>query len=66
MSIGLHNTDKDRSLSSRSQDQTAGMPKEQEQKKEPALRGTFASVMLLGAFIVVTWAAVFVLFLVRQ
>ncbi|MFH5181659.1 cytochrome c oxidase subunit 2A [Paenibacillus sp. TAB 01] len=42
------------------------MPKKQEQKKEPALRGTFASVMLLGAFIVVTWAAVFVLFLVRQ
>ncbi|TVY09521.1 cytochrome c oxidase subunit 2A [Paenibacillus cremeus] len=35
-------------------------------EQEPALKGTFASVLLLGAFVVVTWVAVFVLFLARQ
>ncbi|WP_060647471.1 cytochrome c oxidase subunit 2A [Paenibacillus sp. Soil724D2] len=35
-------------------------------EQEPALKGTFASVMLLGAFLVITWVAVFLLFLYRQ
>lgn len=34
--------------------------------QEPALRGTFASVMLLGAFIAVTWIGVFALFVHRN
>ncbi|MEW9702193.1 cytochrome c oxidase subunit 2A [Paenibacillus sp. SI8] len=38
----------------------------QKDDKEPALKGTFAAVMLLGAFLVISWVAVFVLFLVRQ
>jgi hypothetical protein len=35
-------------------------------KEEPALKGTFASVLLLGAFIAVTWAGVFLLFISRN
>nr|WP_209971676.1 cytochrome c oxidase subunit 2A [Paenibacillus eucommiae] len=34
--------------------------------QDPPLRGTFASVLLLGAFLAVTWFAVFILFLSRQ
>ncbi|NOU89730.1 cytochrome c oxidase subunit 2A [Paenibacillus sp. LMG 31460] len=34
--------------------------------QEPVLKGTFASVMLLGAFLAITWVAVFLLFLYRQ
>ncbi|WP_027091311.1 hypothetical protein [Cohnella thermotolerans] len=33
---------------------------------EPSLKGTFASVMLLGAFLVVTWVSVFVLYVHRN
>jgi len=33
---------------------------------EPALKGTFVSVLLLGAFIAVSWIGVFVLFIVRN
>ncbi|WP_020619603.1 cytochrome c oxidase subunit 2A [Paenibacillus daejeonensis] len=33
--------------------------------KEPTLKGTFASVLLLALFIVVTWLGVFVLFIAR-
>ncbi|MFS0726059.1 cytochrome c oxidase subunit 2A [Paenibacillus sp. 1P07SE] len=33
--------------------------------KEPILKGTFAAVLLLAAFIVVTWLGVFVLFISR-
>jgi len=42
------------------------MSKPDENKEEPALKGTFASVMLLGAFIVVTWIGVFALFMARN
>lgn len=35
-------------------------------KEEPGLKGTFVSVMLLGAFLIVTWVAVFILFISRQ
>jgi len=35
------------------------------QEKEPTLKGTFASVILLAAFIVLTWLGVFVLFISR-
>jgi|GEM_PF-3911335 len=34
--------------------------------KEPALKGTFAAVLLLGGFLAMTWLAVFLLFLSRQ
>ncbi|MDD9266774.1 cytochrome c oxidase subunit 2A [Paenibacillus sp. GCM10023248] len=34
--------------------------------QEPALKGTFAAVMLLGAFLAISWVAVFILFLARQ
>ncbi|MFC4102257.1 hypothetical protein [Paenibacillus xanthanilyticus] len=33
---------------------------------DPPLNGTFASVMLVGGFIALTWVAVFVLFMARQ
>lgn len=42
------------------------MPKPDDRKEEPSLKGTFASVMLLGAFIVLTWALVFALFIARN
>ncbi|WP_206098983.1 cytochrome c oxidase subunit 2A [Paenibacillus nanensis] len=35
-------------------------------QEETSLKGTFVSVMLLGAFILVTWALVFVLYIERQ
>lgn len=35
-------------------------------KQEPSLKGTFVSVMLLGAFILLSWIGVFVLYLVRN
>jgi hypothetical protein len=35
-------------------------------EKEESLKGTFASVMLLGGFLAVTWLFVFILFLVRN
>lgn len=38
----------------------------QSEEKEQGLKGTFASVMLLGAFIVVSWLGVFVLYLSRN
>lgn len=34
--------------------------------KEPALKATFTAVMLLGGFIVASWALVFTLFLSRN
>lgn len=34
-------------------------------EKEPNLKGTFASVMILGAFLVVTWIGAFSLFISR-
>ncbi|GIP39082.1 hypothetical protein J31TS4_23620 [Paenibacillus sp. J31TS4] len=33
---------------------------------ESSLKGTFAAVLLLGGFIILTWAGVFLLFLARQ
>jgi|GEM_PF-837475 hypothetical protein len=35
-------------------------------KKEPGLSGTFASVLILGAFIAISWIGVFVLFIARN
>lgn len=35
-------------------------------KDEPSLKGTFVSVMLLAAFILVSWLGVFFLFLARH
>jgi F0F1-type ATP synthase assembly protein I len=40
------------------------MNKDQKQHDE-SLKGTFASVMLVGAFIAVTWVGVYVLFIAR-
>lgn len=62
MNTGLHEVDK--AQPSRSEKDEAAV--HNQEGKEPALRGTFASVMILGAFILATWAAVFVLYLVRQ
>jgi len=35
-------------------------------EEESSLKGTFMSVMLLGAFILISWVAVFLLFIERQ
>jgi hypothetical protein len=35
-------------------------------EKDSGLKATFISVMLLGAFLVVTWTIVFILFISRQ
>lgn len=48
--------------------------KEDDRRREPeateqetgSLKGTFASVMLLGAFIALSWLAVFLLFVYRN
>ncbi|MGO4495602.1 cytochrome c oxidase subunit 2A [Paenibacillus sp. 2RAB27] len=37
-----------------------------EHKPEPSLLGTFASVLLVGLFLVISWVAVFLLFISRQ
>ncbi|MBO8162813.1 MAG: cytochrome c oxidase subunit 2A [Brevibacillus sp.] len=37
----------------------------QTERKDSSLKGTFAAVLLLGAFIVVCWFAVFSLFVSR-
>ncbi|WP_426448838.1 cytochrome c oxidase subunit 2A [Paenibacillus sp. S-38] len=34
--------------------------------QEPSLKGTFAAVMLLGLFLILTWAGVFTLFMGRN
>lgn len=36
------------------------------QSDEPVLTGTFAAVMLLGGFLIMTWLAVFILFMIRS
>jgi hypothetical protein len=35
-------------------------------KNEPSLKGTFVSVLLLGAFLLVSWLGVFLLYLARN
>ncbi|WP_148302657.1 cytochrome c oxidase subunit 2A [Caldalkalibacillus mannanilyticus] len=35
-------------------------------KDEPSLKGAFVSVMLLGGFLVLSWVAVFYLFISRN
>lgn len=35
-------------------------------EQEPSLKGTFASVLLLGAVIVLMWTGVFLLFIARN
>lgn len=42
-----------------------GKQEKQTKTETDALKGTFTSVLILGAFIVVTWFAVFALFLNR-
>jgi|UPI0002E3F1A6 hypothetical protein len=34
-------------------------------KEEPILKGTFVSVLLVGVFIIVSWVAVYLLFILR-
>jgi hypothetical protein len=34
-------------------------------EKEPDLRGTFISVLLVGLFIIVSWVLVYALFIIR-
>ncbi|GAX88510.1 cytochrome c oxidase subunit 2A [Effusibacillus lacus] len=41
-------------------------PQSGTEEKEPSLKGTFASVMLLGTFIALSWLGVFFLFLSRN
>lgn len=36
------------------------------QEHEPKLKGTFAAVMILGGFLLITWLGVFALFLARN
>ncbi|WP_068775242.1 cytochrome c oxidase subunit 2A [Paenibacillus sp. FJAT-26967] len=40
--------------------------KEGDTVKEPELKGAFASVMIVGFFILITWFGVFALFLARN
>lgn len=35
-------------------------------QEETSLKGTFVSVMLLGAFVLMSWVGVFILFIERQ
>lgn len=44
----------------------SAMSKRKDKHDDHDLRGTFASVMLLGAFLVITWVAVFFLFIARS
>lgn len=39
--------------------------KGEKQKKDNDFKGTFASVMLLGGFLILSWAGVWILYLVR-
>lgn len=50
-------------LASNRQQTHAEAPKKTE---EPSLKGAFASVMLLGGFLVIVWVLVFALFMVRN
>lgn len=36
------------------------------EKAEPVLNGTFAAVLLLGAFLIASWVAVYLLFISRN
>ncbi|WP_243293015.1 cytochrome c oxidase subunit 2A [Bacillus sp. FJAT-47783] len=36
-----------------------------QQTKEPSLKGTFLSVLMLGAFIFFSWIGIYYLFLIR-
>ncbi|KJE28244.1 cytochrome c oxidase subunit 2A [Geobacillus thermoleovorans] len=44
---------------------TAEAARQTKQEKEPALKGTLASVFLLGFFIIFAWVSVYLLFLHR-
>ncbi len=51
------------------EDQSVSKPREghsEPEKKELSLKGAFASVMLLGAFLAITWVGVFILFVARD
>ncbi|MCR8629730.1 MULTISPECIES: cytochrome c oxidase subunit 2A [Paenibacillus] len=39
---------------------------EQHRQEDSSLKGTLVAVMLLGAFLVLTWVGVFVLFIARS
>jgi len=41
-------------------------PADPQGKEQQSLKGTFVSVMLLGAFLAVTWIGVFLLFVARD
>ncbi|MDI3328136.1 MAG: cytochrome c oxidase subunit 2A [Alicyclobacillaceae bacterium] len=45
---------------------TAPQTQQRHEEHTESLRGTLASVMILGTFIVVCWLGVFILFLTRQ
>lgn len=45
---------------------TQGKPLRDPHPQEESLKGTFASVMLLGGFLLVTWLLVFFLYLARN
>ncbi|MFB9277986.1 cytochrome c oxidase subunit 2A [Cohnella cellulosilytica] len=50
-------------------DQSVSKPQEghaEPERKEQSLKGAFASVMLLGAFLAITWVGVFILFVARD
>ncbi|MUK87308.1 cytochrome c oxidase subunit 2A [Ornithinibacillus sp. L9] len=41
------------------------LAEEKKEKETPSLKGTFISVMLLGLFLVLSWAGAFALFISR-
>lgn len=40
--------------------------KQAQHRDEPELKGTFASVMMLGGFLIVSWLLVFAIYLIRN
>lgn len=47
-------------------DTKQSLPVTPQQEEEVSLRGTFASVMILGTLIILSWLSAFFLFLERQ
>ena len=46
-------------------DKSDGHANETEEKKDFSLKGSFISVLILGAFIVLSWAGVYAIFITR-
>lgn len=52
--------------SAKSHEAANSAPNPAAEEKEQSLRGTFVSVLLLGAFLALVWVGIFVLFIARD